>query len=434
MANVNEFALPTKQDVFLCHNSADKGVVGRLQKLLAANQISSWYDAQDLTAGDRWHERLSEGLDHSRAIAICLGPEGLGKWQKEEVEIAKAKQVNDGKKLIPLTLPTCSDDLTLPAWLDSTHAIDLRHEGLEADPFGQLLKAIDGRPPAGRYRPTVVVLANRQEPEEPTVKEALSEITTACRSVLHRVRVVEYTETTLKAVLEERLQQADLFVSLLSRNSFSPFGDTFANGIAVGARQLALRLKVPTLEWRSENLLLPEDAELALPFRNTDIKKWLPQQLGREVAQQAFDHFQEPHHGDDSDVNRKKSILGFPTKGADFARQIQSYLARNQIRCDSAGKWERVLKKLTSGANRYDALIVILNGDSEWYDECSEWLDDLEETKRHAIPQIGAYCHRVETSDQADPVPLGLDQFDEYFGNRDLQRLAQRILSAKGAE
>lgn len=433
MPDVSAFApslTATSHDVFLCHKSSDKGVVKRLHELLQQNRVRSWFDAADLGAGERWHQGLLDGLNNSRVIAICLGPDGLGPWQKEEIQIAKQKQVNEGKLVVPLILPTCSANPVIPEWWNATHTINLLNEGLMHDPFAELLHAVDGRPKEGRYRPTVLVLANQNEP---TVADGLAHIKTACGSLLQRVRVLDYSKSGLKADLETLLAQSDLFVSLLSLDSFTPLGDTFPNGIAEKARELARAAKKPLLEWRSEALPIP-DSDGAAPFKNSSIKKWLPKQFANDVTESARERFSmvAPTNGEPTD--RKKSILGFPNNGSDFARKIQTYLSDNHhIRCDSAGKWERVSKRLTSSDSHYDALIVILNGDDQWYDECSEWLDQMEESQREAIPVIGAYCHRTENPDEAQPRPLDLDEFEEYFGKPDLPKLAQRIL-AGGAE
>ena len=245
----------------------------------------------------------------------------------------------------------------------------------------------------------------------------------------------------LEQRLKSTLRHTDVLVSLLAPDSYDERpGSAFQNGIAGRARQLAAEADVKLIQWRSESMLLPSDRRVADRFRTTDTETCLPFELTRDVVATAEARFEprppkaaDNSAGEDRD-NRKRTVLGVPPDDDQFPREIADTLKLNQIRCDSLGKWENLMKRLTQGKSPYDALIVILNGDRAWRDECEVWLDQLETNHSDRLPPIGAYCHRAENRGEAGPVPFDLAQFQEYFGKNDLPKLAKRINAARGGE
>ncbi len=109
--------------VFISYSRADtvavRAITDRLQK--AAPELDLWLDHLDLSFGENWFDGALKGLEQSNAVAIFVGPDGVGKWEKKEIEIAQiAANGPEGKKnkkkLIPVLLPGATQE-QVPAWL-----------------------------------------------------------------------------------------------------------------------------------------------------------------------------------------------------------------------------------------------------------------------------------------------------------------------------
>ena len=81
----------TRFDVFLSHNSQDKPQVEQLACWLREQGLRVWYDEWELRPGLPWQERLEEGITHSGAVVVCVGPSGFGPWHEPEMRAALAK-------------------------------------------------------------------------------------------------------------------------------------------------------------------------------------------------------------------------------------------------------------------------------------------------------------------------------------------------------
>lgn len=419
---------------FLCHNSQDKPIVQRLGKLLEQNGIEPWIDSAELDGGSGWQDEILTSMNNSDAVLLCVGPHGIGRFQRQEIEVVVQHRVEAGKSVVPVILPTCENEPEVPVWLSMVQHIDLRQDCSDLDPFGRLLQAIDGRDANQHLRPSVLVLRNAGDTSN---NAAIREVIRNCRSKLHRVREVDYSDVTLEFTLQDNLKTSDVFVSILAADAFTPRPGIFRDGIASGAMALAKAAGIPATQWRSDNLVLPSDERESIRFRSPQIETWQPFDLARHVVSDAIARFEPPASGDgDGDSNtevvkRRKSILGLPPAGNAFAGSIAEIMNRHGIRCDSKAKWQRIVEKLQKRGAAYDALIVILNGDPDWRDQCEEWLDELEETPE-CLPSIGAYCYQVDNSSDAEPVPLDLEQFERYYGRSDLPKLALRINRNEG--
>lgn len=85
-----------KYDVFLSHNSQDKRTV---EKLAARpedeRRLKPFLGKWHLAPGQAWLEALEEALSKSATCAVCLGPNGLGPWENEEMRSALDERVRD---------------------------------------------------------------------------------------------------------------------------------------------------------------------------------------------------------------------------------------------------------------------------------------------------------------------------------------------------
>jgi len=114
-------------DGFLSHNTRDKPAVQRIDTHLRASGLHMWLDDREL--GDEWHGPMQAAIDEVPACVIFLGPNGWGKWQHREAQLADARHVDDHQfRVIPLLLPGTTDEFleSLPRWITQYRYIDFR--------------------------------------------------------------------------------------------------------------------------------------------------------------------------------------------------------------------------------------------------------------------------------------------------------------------
>ena len=146
-------ALRTSQDrgfdVFLSHNSENKDVVARLGEALKGRGITVWLDVWELRPGSRWQRELEKIINECRSAAVCVGADGLGPWEDEEMEallrrfVKEKDRAGNALPLIPLLLPGAPADVPLPVFLEAFVWIDLR-EGLTEAGLDRLEWGITG--------------------------------------------------------------------------------------------------------------------------------------------------------------------------------------------------------------------------------------------------------------------------------------------------
>ena len=71
-------------DLFLCHNSKDKPAVREFARDLQDLGLLGWIDEEQLLPGDEVLETLQRVIEAAGSIAVCIGPNGLGRWQTVE--------------------------------------------------------------------------------------------------------------------------------------------------------------------------------------------------------------------------------------------------------------------------------------------------------------------------------------------------------------
>jgi WD40 repeat protein len=134
-------------DVFVSYNALDKPVVERIAEQLRRSGMRAFLDIWDLTPGGRWQRELGDGLAHSKACALFVGPHPFGPWQLEELELAlvRANQ-RDDFRVFAVLLPGVEDPFDaqqLPPFLSTRTWVDLR-EGVSQRALQRLLNAIKG--------------------------------------------------------------------------------------------------------------------------------------------------------------------------------------------------------------------------------------------------------------------------------------------------
>ena len=138
-------------DVFISYSRRDIDHARTLDAWLTGQGVSTFFDQTDLGAGQPWPAELERAIAHDTgAVAVLLGPSGLGNTQFYEYQFALSRQRDDRSfPVIPIILPgTKAHDiprsfLDLLTWVDFRAATDQRQ-----DPVGlqRLLAAIRREP------------------------------------------------------------------------------------------------------------------------------------------------------------------------------------------------------------------------------------------------------------------------------------------------
>lgn len=103
-ASCNE--LPKRYDAFLCHASVDKGaVVRRFHASCEARGLSTWFDDEEISWGDRILDKISHGLAKSRFVVVFVSKVSLAKdWVREELNTALTCGVGKERFVLPVLL------------------------------------------------------------------------------------------------------------------------------------------------------------------------------------------------------------------------------------------------------------------------------------------------------------------------------------------
>jgi hypothetical protein len=135
----------TTYDVFFSYNWQDASAVEAVAHALRAQGLTVFLDRWYLVPGRPWHPALEEIIDACRAVAVFLGPPGMGSWQQRETELAFARQSRDSSfPVIPILLPGADPPLgflALNTW------VDLRSNLNDALALAVLTAAVRGAPP-----------------------------------------------------------------------------------------------------------------------------------------------------------------------------------------------------------------------------------------------------------------------------------------------
>jgi hypothetical protein len=130
-------------DVFLCYNSKDKQAVKTLALALRSRGLLPWLDETDLRPGLSWQEQIETQLPKIAAVAVIVGPSGLGPWQDKESRAALQLFANADRPVIPALLPGATMPSKLPLFLRDYHWVDFG--AAEPNPLDQLEWGITGR-------------------------------------------------------------------------------------------------------------------------------------------------------------------------------------------------------------------------------------------------------------------------------------------------
>lgn len=131
-------------DVFLSYSWQDHAAVEPIAQALRQRGLVPFLDRWYLAPGQPWIPTLQGVLARSKAVAVLIGPRGLGSWQQREAQLALDRQAHEqGFPVLPILLPggdPALGFLALNTW------IDLR-QGTKDEDLAVLELAIRGEPP-----------------------------------------------------------------------------------------------------------------------------------------------------------------------------------------------------------------------------------------------------------------------------------------------
>jgi TIR domain len=96
-------------DLFLSYKSADHLLVEEIAEKLRDEHLEPFLDRWYLLAGVRWRPKLERILGSRKAVAVCVGPGEMGRWQQRKVDVALDLQAQSPNfPVIPVLLPAVS--------------------------------------------------------------------------------------------------------------------------------------------------------------------------------------------------------------------------------------------------------------------------------------------------------------------------------------
>jgi hypothetical protein len=131
-------------DLFLSYNSADHVLVKEIAQRIRQQDLKPFLDSWYFVPGIRWRPKLEQILSSCKAVAVCVGPGEMGRWQQREVDVALDLQAHiPNFPVIPVLLPGCEPPL---GFLRQLTWVDLRNRPLD-EATVILAKAARGEPP-----------------------------------------------------------------------------------------------------------------------------------------------------------------------------------------------------------------------------------------------------------------------------------------------
>lgn len=131
--------------VFLCYNGEDRPEVKDIGRRLIQAGIKPWLDEWELRPGLPWQRALEAEIKTIKSVAVFIGKNGVGPWQKMELEAFLREFVDRDCPVIPVLLTDAPNKPDLPVFLKAMTWVDFRKN--EPDPMKQLIWGIVDKKP-----------------------------------------------------------------------------------------------------------------------------------------------------------------------------------------------------------------------------------------------------------------------------------------------
>jgi hypothetical protein len=104
-------------DVFVGYNSRDMSQVLHIVEMLRDRGIRTWVDVQNLPPGRPFQDEIERVLGSCRSVALFVGADGTGPWERMEIKVAVSQYVKRGLPVIPVMLDGTAPEPLLPMFL-----------------------------------------------------------------------------------------------------------------------------------------------------------------------------------------------------------------------------------------------------------------------------------------------------------------------------
>src|SRR5512147_2273162 len=133
---------PMSNDIFISYSRRDQEFVTRLASDLDAQVAGVWFDQSDIQAGQKWHDKIMEGIQECKAFILVLSPDSIAsRYVREEVN----KALELGKTIFPVIYRPAEWTGEFETLVREIQTLDLR-SGSYTDNFQKL---VDGLIAAG---------------------------------------------------------------------------------------------------------------------------------------------------------------------------------------------------------------------------------------------------------------------------------------------
>ncbi|MCG6133440.1 MAG: toll/interleukin-1 receptor domain-containing protein [Nostoc sp. LLA-1] len=210
--------------VFLAHNSVDKPQVRLIAEALKKFGLTTWLDEENIRPGCSFLDEIQQAIPLCKTAAIFFGVQGLGRWQKAELDVFISQCIEHQIPVIPILLPGVNE---VPAellflrrirWINFCESLEHDENALDLLRWG-----ITG------YKPQRYLQLNGKKPGQVPTEEALQSINNSGLSV-NKSTDIQTTPSVInkqKAVELLRLldykQQQDCFDELIQLNTVAFF-------------------------------------------------------------------------------------------------------------------------------------------------------------------------------------------------------------------
>lgn len=99
-------------------------------------------DEWELPPFVRWQDELEKVIEEIKAVAVFIGPSGIGPWEDMEMRAFLEQFARRKIRIGPVLLPGCPKKPRLPIFMESFGWVDFRTA--DPDPMSQLIWGIRG--------------------------------------------------------------------------------------------------------------------------------------------------------------------------------------------------------------------------------------------------------------------------------------------------
>ena len=148
--------------VFLCYNiesKEDKRIVEKIGNQLRKSGIIPWFGEWEVRRGTSWQREIEQQIEYISAVAVFVGQEGVGPWQKLEIDALLREFVNRGCPVIPVLLQNASSKPRLPIFLNGVRWIDFADTDSDEASLETLIWGITGKHVETHRRSSHILIA-----------------------------------------------------------------------------------------------------------------------------------------------------------------------------------------------------------------------------------------------------------------------------------